>query len=92
MVKGLYLRLKRELRAYRFALGDSRTPKRAKWLLRFAFAYLLSPIDLIPDFIPIIGCLDDLVILPGLLFVVHRTIPKQVMTDCRMRAMAESNL
>jgi uncharacterized membrane protein YkvA (DUF1232 family) len=89
MAKGLYVRLKREFRVYRLALGDRRTPRAAKWLLRFIFGYLLSPIDLIPDFIPILGCLDEVVILPSLLLAVHRLIPKEVMADCRKQAWAE---
>jgi len=88
MLKRLYVRLRRELRVYRLALGDRRTPRSAKWLLRLVFGYLLSPIDLIPDFIPILGCLDELVFLPGLLFAVHRMIPKEVMADCRRQALA----
>jgi uncharacterized membrane protein YkvA (DUF1232 family) len=89
MVKKAYRRLKQEIRVYGLALRDRRTPKKAKWLLRFGFGYVLTPIDIIPDFIPIIGCLDELVILPAFLFAVRRLIPKEVMADCRRQALAE---
>jgi len=84
--KRIYKWIKRELRVYRLVLRDSRTPKSAKWLLRFVFAYLLSPLDLIPDAIPIIGLIDDFVILPILIFIIHRLIPAEVMADCRKQA------
>lgn len=86
MFKRIYKWIKRELRVYRLVLRDSRTPKSAKWLLRFVFAYLLSPLDLIPDAIPIIGLIDDFVILPILIFIIHRLIPAEVMADCRKQA------
>ncbi|MGH9375330.1 MAG: YkvA family protein [Terriglobia bacterium] len=89
MLKKFYRRLKREIRVYRLALRDERTPKSAKWLLRFMFVYLLSPLDLIPDAIPILGAIDDCVILPLLLLIVNRLIPKQVMADCRKQALEE---
>jgi len=87
--KRIYKWIKRELRVYRLVLRDSRTPKSAKWLLRFVFAYLLSPLDLIPDAIPIIGLIDDFVILPILIFIIHRLIPAEVMADCRKQASDE---
>jgi uncharacterized membrane protein YkvA (DUF1232 family) len=59
-----FARLKREFRVYQLLLQDSRTPKLAKWLLGFAVAYLLMPFDIIPDFIPVLGQLDDLIIVP----------------------------
>lgn len=58
--------------------ADPRTPKTAKILLWIAIGYALSPIDLIPDFIPVIGHLDDLVIIPILLYIAMRSVPKNV--------------
>ncbi len=57
---------------------DPRTPKTAKILLWIAIGYALSPIDLIPDFIPIIGHIDDIIIVPVLLYIAMRSVPKNV--------------
>ncbi|MGH9533224.1 MAG: YkvA family protein [Terriglobales bacterium] len=81
-------RLRREIRTYRLALADPRTPRAAKWILRFVLVYLLSPLDLIPDAIPIIGFIDDAILLPGLLLLARRLIPVEVLADCRARAAA----
>lgn len=60
---------------------DPRTPKIAKILLWITIGYALSPIDLIPDFIPLIGYLDDLLILPVLLYLAIKSVPKDVYTE-----------
>ncbi len=57
---------------------DSRTPKITKILLWIAIGYALSPIDLIPDFIPVIGHLDDIIIVPVLLYIAIKSVPKDV--------------
>jgi uncharacterized membrane protein YkvA (DUF1232 family) len=57
---------------------DSRTPKITNILLWIIIGYALSPIDLIPDFIPVIGHLDDIVILPVLLYIAIKSVPKDV--------------
>ena len=59
----------RELRVYRLVLADSRTPKPAKLILALAVGYLLLPFDIIPDFIPVVGHLDDVIIVPILIIV-----------------------
>lgn len=84
----VWRRLQTEVRAYRLALADPRTPPAAWWLLRFALIYLLSPLDLIPDAIPVIGFLDDVMLLPGVLFLARRMIPPALWADCRARAAA----
>ena len=53
-----------------------------------AVFYTLSPIDLIPDVIPVIGFLDDIIIVPGLVILALKLIPKQVVDDCRVKAAA----
>jgi uncharacterized membrane protein YkvA (DUF1232 family) len=58
----------------------------AKILIFMAIGYALSPIDLIPDFIPIIGYLDDLLIVPFLIFLSMKLIPKEIMDECREEA------
>ena len=75
--------LKQELSVYRLVLKDPRTPKPAKILLGLAVGYALLPFDLIPDFIPVIGHLDDLIIVPGLVIVALKLIPPEVVADCR---------
>ena len=75
--------LARELRVYRLVLAHPRCPRRAKILLGAALAYLALPFDLIPDFIPVVGHLDDAVIVPGLVWLALRLIPKDVIEECR---------
>ncbi len=83
--------LKRELNAYRRMLGHPRTPRMAKLLLALAVGYALLPFDLIPDFIPLIGQIDDVIIVPALLFVALKMIPKEVIEECRMTAEKEGS-
>ena len=78
--------LKRELYALYLASRDPRTPWYAKAAIAGVLAYALSPIDLIPDFIPVLGYLDDLVLLPAGVWVALRLIPPAVMAESRARA------
>lgn len=84
-LKMMIASFRKELRVYQLILRDPRTPRAAKWLLGIAIAYFLSPIDLIPDFIPILGQLDDLLLVPLLVFLALRLIPKEVVSDCRQQ-------
>ncbi len=78
--------LKREIHVYQLVLRDSRTPKLAKLFLGLAIGYLLLSFDIIPDFIPVIGQLDDIIIVPALIILALKMIPKEVIEDCRARA------
>ena len=78
--------LKSELFVLYIAARDPRTPPAARWLIAAALAYALSPIDLIPDFIPVLGWFDELLLLPLLLSVAIRLIPPDIIEDCRQKA------
>ncbi len=78
--------IKLELMALAIAAQDTRTPRRAKILLLFLLAYAASPIDLIPDFIPVFGLLDEVVLLPLGIWLAVRMIPADVMDAARARA------
>ncbi|OGP23368.1 MAG: hypothetical protein A2X99_07450 [Deltaproteobacteria bacterium GWB2_55_19] len=77
-LKGLRSRIK----VYKLVMKDKRTPKAAKVLLALAIGYTLMPFDLIPDFLPVIGHVDDLIIVPLLFYFAIRMIPKEVIEEC----------
>lgn len=79
-------KLKTDIPAVFLALKDGQTPFLAKLLAALAVAYALSPIDLIPDFIPVIGYLDDLILLPALIACAVKLIPPEVWERCRREA------
>lgn len=79
-------RLKSDVPAVFLALKDRRTPLSAKIFAALTVAYALSPIDLIPDFIPVLGYLDDLLILPALAAAAIHFIPNDVMEQCRQKS------
>lgn len=78
--------LKRQIFVLYFAYKDKRVPLYAKVFTACVVAYAFSPIDLIPDFIPILGYLDDIIIVPmGIMFAL-KMIPKDVISDCEVKA------
>lgn len=81
-------RIKRDGVTLWFAARHPDTPLAAKLLGAFVVAYALSPIDLIPDFIPVIGYLDDVLLLPGLIWLTIRMLPPHVLAQCREQADA----
>jgi uncharacterized membrane protein YkvA (DUF1232 family) len=78
--------LKLELIAVALAARDPRTPWYAKLLVAGCVAYALTPVDLIPDAIPVIGLVDDLIFIPIAIGFAVRFIPAQVLADCRARS------
>src|SRR6188474_2147391 len=78
--------LKNEAYAIYLATKDPRTPWYAKALIYFVVAHTFSPIDLIPDFIPVLGYLDDLIITPLGIALAIRLIPAEVLAEARVRA------
>lgn len=78
--------IKTDVPAVFLALKDKRTPALAKLFAALTVAYALSPVDLVPDFIPVLGYLDDVIILPALVALTVLFIPKEVMASCREQA------
>ncbi len=81
-------RIKRDAVTLWFACRHSGTPWPALALAALVVAYALSPIDLIPDFVPVLGYLDDVLLLPGLIWLALRLLPADVLAVCRTQAQA----
>ena len=79
-------KLKTDIPALFLALKDRKTPVLAKLFAAITVIYALSPIDLIPDFIPVLGYLDDLIILPALVALTIRFIPKDLLEEKRTQS------
>ena len=79
-------KLKTDLPALFLALKDRETPVLAKVFAGIAVAYALSPVDLIPDFIPVLGYLDDVILLPVLIVITVKLIPAPVLERCRAQS------
>jgi len=82
-LKSFSKQLKQELAIYRLVLKHPKTPWLAKLFLGLAIAYLLLPFDLIPDFIPVLGQLDEIIIIPVLVYLALLFIPKTIIQGCR---------
>ncbi len=78
--------LKNEVRALCIAYSDPRVPWYAKVFMAVVIGYAISPIDLIPDFIPVLGYLDDLIIVPAGIYLAIKMIPRGIMEECREKA------
>lgn len=84
--------LRQYLALYSAIYRDPRTPWLARCLLGAALAYVALPFDLIPDFLPVIGHLDDVLIVPGLIFLAIRLVPPEVYDDHQQRLFAEAKM
>ncbi|MCX5777719.1 MAG: YkvA family protein [Elusimicrobia bacterium] len=82
---------KQELKVYQRVMKDTRTPKSARVLLWIAVGYALMPFDLIPDWIPVLGHLDDAIIVPVLVLIAVKRIPRAVIDDARKAVMDAQN-
>ncbi len=80
---------KRNAYALYLAGKDQRVPFLAKFVIFLTVCYALSPIDLIPDFVPLLGYLDDMVLLPLAIALAIRMIPPEIWEDCRNRAQMQ---
>ena len=78
--------LKTDIPAVFLALKDKNTPLTAKIFASITVAYALSPVDLIPDFIPVLGYLDDIILLPALILLTVKLIPKNLWKKCRQES------
>lgn len=85
-LKARLLKIKVEIPALYYAMTHPKTPWLPKALAVLTVTYALSPIDLIPDFIPVLGFVDDALILPGMIALTIRLIPKPIMAECRIKA------
>ena len=83
-------RLKREIGIYRGIAHDPRTPWEAKLLLGLGLGYLALPFDLIPDWIPVLGLLDDVLIVPGLVILALKMVPKDVIQEHRNQQLSRA--
>lgn len=79
-------KIKKQLIVLHLAYLDVRTPVAAKVLIFIIIAYALSPIDLIPDFIPVLGYLDDIILIPIVIYFIVKLIPAQVLEDANLKA------
>ena len=77
--------LKKDVPAVFLALGDKETPLIVKIFAGMTVIYALSPVDLIPDFVPVLGYLDDVILLPLLITLTIRLIPADKLEECRLR-------
>ena len=84
--------LKSEAQVLLIAYRDSRTPLSAKILIGITVGYLLSPIDLIPDFIPVLGLLDDLILVPLLIALSIKLIPPKILEEARETAKSNPQM
>ena len=85
-------RLKQDIHALYLAARHPGTPWYAKLFVVCVVAYAVSPIDLIPDFIPVLGYLDDFILIPAGIWIASRLIPAGVLDECRQRAELSSTM
>ncbi len=79
-------KFKTEIAVYRKVYSDPRTPRMSKVLLWLAIGYLLMPFDIIPDFIPVLGQIDDVIIVPLLVYLALKMIPPEIIAENRKSA------
>lgn len=80
---------KRQVQVYHAVARHPRTPRRARVLLGLAVGYALLPFDLIPDWIPVLGLLDDVIILPLLVWLALKSVPPDVYSECEVQVARE---
>jgi uncharacterized membrane protein YkvA (DUF1232 family) len=88
-IKSKAKNLKKEITVIYYAYQNPETGLLPKVIILFTLGYALSPIDLIPDFIPVLGYLDDLIIVPALIALSIKLIPQKIMDEAREKALKE---
>lgn len=88
-LKGMARRVRWQMRVYRLIAQHPATPRLSRWCLAAAVGYALTPFDLIPDFIPVLGQVDDVLIIPGLIALGLWLVPSDVIAECRQAAGPE---
>ncbi len=88
MNSGLLSRLRTEIAVLQAVWRHPNLPSGVRWLAGLVIAYALSPVDLIPDFIPLLGHLDDLLLLPAGVWLVWRLTPREILDECRHQVAA----
>lgn len=88
---GLISNIRQQIRLLRLIYKHPRTPRYVRWLTSGTVLYAVSPIDLIPDFIPILGHVDDAIVLPLALWLTFKLIPHTVLSECRTQLALERN-
>ena len=79
--------VRRQMAFYKLLLRDPRTPTSSKILLGAALGYAIWPLGLVPDFIPVVGYVDDIIIVPTLVCIAVRRVPHHVVEVCRQKAL-----
>lgn len=87
-LKRLGKTIRQEIRVYQLLIQDHRTPRPAKFLLLLAVGYLALPFNLIPDVLPVIGQLDDALVVPVLILIALKLIPTPIIEECRLKTAA----
>ena len=77
-IRNIYSTIHRTVKIYRAIQQDPKTPVLSKWLFRIALGYALFPVDIVPDFIPILGHVDDMIIVPLLIILALKLVPPEV--------------
>jgi uncharacterized membrane protein YkvA (DUF1232 family) len=86
-LKKISKNLRKQVKMYKFVIKDKRTPILAKILLWIALGYLMLPFDIVPDFIPFFGQLDDLIIIPLLVYFALKLIPRNIIDEYKIESL-----
>ena len=90
-MSGLISNIRQQIQLLRLIYKNPRTPRYVRWLANGTLLYAISPIDLIPDFIPILGHVDDAIVLPLAMWLTFKLIPHTVLRECRTQLELEKN-